>query len=277
MNTENLINESEKENLIEQGESIYQNMLACKKTHDDMFMFERIYTSWVDNVINFLEKNNIKHFKSIFNKHFDYPRDTEDRWGFKSGEKIHSAEYEKNREVLLSLFKEQLKYLGEIEFKELKITEKKGENFFYKLPAGTKWENFIIKFLTKEKVLVDVMGYVEELEYGDMGFEDGRSKKPNLQWELLNILANNSGELKWGNSEANDKLKKIKERLGNQLQKFFNIDYDPFYPYKDHQSYRVKLTIIPLSKAVDIKEKEGIDEEVEKLFADHGDFDEATD
>jgi hypothetical protein len=75
------------------------------------------------------------------------------------------------------------------------------------------------------------------------GFEDGRTRQPNYQWALLRLFAAKKGELSWENSEAADKLKKRKQALSETLKAYFNIDDDPFHPYRDEKTYRTKFKL----------------------------------
>ena len=107
---------------------------------------------------------------------------------------------------------------------------------------------FYSQFLDDSNVSVKVRSYSENLSFEDMGFEDKRNKKPNQQWESLCLLARYSGEIKWTDQAANVKLEKKKERLTNQLQSYFDLEYDPFSPYKDNSSYKIKITLIPFQE-----------------------------
>lgn len=144
------------------------------------------------------------------------------------------------------------------------------KKFSHKLPAGTRWEDFIIKFLTDNKILVSVRGKNEELNYEEMGFEDRRSGKADSQWAFLRILARSSGEISWSDQNANDTFKKVKERLATKLQAYFSIDYDPFHPYLESKSYKIKLTLIPPpdSEKKPKVETATISDEIEEMFSD---------
>ena len=83
--------------------------------------------------------------------------------------------------------------------------------------------------------------------YKEMGFEDARSRKPNKQWELIRLLAENNGELSWDKSEAKGDIKKKKQLLSKTLRDYFGIKGDPFYPYKEQNSYRIKISLTPES------------------------------
>jgi hypothetical protein len=44
--------------------------------------------------------------------------------------------------------------------------------------------------------------------------------------------------------KAPDKLKKTKQLLAQTLKAFFNIDEDPFWPYEEVKSYKIKIKLI---------------------------------
>lgn len=145
---------------------------------------------------------------------------------------------------------------------------KKGDNrpkFPYKLPAGTRWENFTIKFLDDENVFIQVKQFKHNANYKDMGFiGKGNNPNPSEAWTFLKVLAGLNGELTTRDLKARDKYKKQKELLAKSLQGYFLLEYDPFYPYrssseKNGNSYKIKITLIP--PPADIKK---LDTEEEK-------------
>ncbi|HLL60639.1 MAG TPA: hypothetical protein VK338_02895, partial [Candidatus Nitrosocosmicus sp.] len=81
-----------------------------------------------------------------------------------------------------------------------------------------------------------------------------KRRLPNKQWELLQLLATYNGELSWHDKGATEKIKKKKQLLSDTLKQYFQIDDDPFYPYKKLNAYKIKITLIPESGR-DIKEK----------------------
>ncbi|MDD3101575.1 MAG: hypothetical protein PHE59_00280 [Patescibacteria group bacterium] len=184
-------------------------------------------------------------------------------------EKLWNKYYKELKKLVIDCrdkYKEFLRMANEKLFLDTIIQENKSSNegkFPYKLPAGTIWENFIIKFEDKENILIQVRQYKERLSYKTMGFEDKRQTKPDIQWTFLKILADNYGEITPQNSEAKDSYIKAKEKLAKNLQDYFKIDYDPFFPYNHYNplkkkkvnSYQIKITLIPL-KSEDVEKKD---------------------
>lgn len=123
--------------------------------------------------------------------------------------------------------------------------------FPYKLPAGTRWENFIIKFEDNENIVIKVNRYKHNTSYKEMGLVGGGNNPDHSKaWNFLMVLAKLNGEITIKDPEARAKYKKQKEFLSNSLREYFSLDYDPFYPYKSSlekggNSYKIKLTLIP--------------------------------
>jgi len=137
--------------------------------------------------------------------------------------------------------------------KELANAKKKDDKpkFPYKLPAGARWEEMIIKFFDDENVYIQVKQFKLNTTYKDMGFVGkGKIPNPSEAWAFLRVLSKLNGELAITDKEAKEKYKKQKEFLAKSLQSYFSIDYDPFYPYhssseKSGNSYKIKITLIP--------------------------------
>jgi hypothetical protein len=135
-----------------------------------------------------------------------------------------------------------------------KEVESEGPKFPYKIPAGTHWNNVIIKFLDDEKVEILVKKQLHLTDYKEMGMVGrGKNPEPSEQWLFLKVLAQYNGEITIKDTEAKDKYKKQKQVLTDTLRSYFAIDYDPFYPYqscleKGGNSYKIKLLLIPPPK-----------------------------
>jgi len=109
-----------------------------------------------------------------------------------------------------------------------------------------KWEDISIQFLDGHNVRIAGKGISTTAHFKEMGFEDARSRNPDQQWELLKLLAASEGEFSWNNPEARDSIKKKKQLLSKTLREYFAIKSDPFYPYKEQASYRIKATLLPV-------------------------------
>lgn len=152
------------------------------------------------------------------------------------------------------IFEAYIRYLNgekiETSTKE-EINKIDANKFPHKLPRGTNWENFIIKFLDEENVLIKIKQFKHTTNYKEMGFLGrGKDPRPSVAWTFFKVLAKVNGELSIKDKEAKDKYKKQKEELSEVLENYFSIDYDPFYPYhssieKGGNSYRIKIVLIP--------------------------------
>jgi hypothetical protein len=117
----------------------------------------------------------------------------------------------------------------------------KGLLFPYKIPAGTRWADFIFIVDRKDALTVQVKQHKVTLSYTELGMEDGRTGRPSLQWALLKLFAEHAGEIPATSSDARDNYKKQKQLLSEKLQTYFAIDFDPFEPYEG--AYKAKFTI----------------------------------
>ncbi len=159
-------------------------------------------------------------------------------------------------EIVVSGLDENLKAL------RYKEPEKYGPKLPYKIPAGTHWNNVIIKFLDEEIVEIWVKKLKHVTNYKEMGMVGkGKIPEPSEQWFFLKVLAKCNGELTIKDNEAKDKYKKQKQALTETLRNYFCIDYDPFYPYhstpeKCGNSYKIKLMLIPPPETNNVKENQ---------------------
>ena len=71
----------------------------------------------------------------------------------------------------------------------------------FPLPAGTKWEDITIEFVSLDSAIVRVPGYYHRYHAIDMGFRDGRRVDlPNKQWDLLWTFAESKGVVRLAGS-----------------------------------------------------------------------------
>ena len=148
------------------------------------------------------------------------------------------------------------------------------------MPSNSKWEDITIKLIDGHNVDIKVKDKIIRSDYKQMGFEDKKSRKPNQQWSMLQLLASKGGSLSWQESpsskninvreieqnfshesdedsddsqnkgysilKAPDKVKKIKQLLSKSLKAFFKINEDPFLPYKQAKAYIIRIKLIPV-------------------------------
>ena len=146
-----------------------------------------------------------------------------------------------------------------------KDQEPQTPKFPFKIQSGTSWEKFYIQFRNLEAVTIRVSGHTHDTSYADMGFADGRTNKPNMQWGFLLLLAKNGGSLTTGDPKANDKYKKHKQLLADALKGYFSMDTDPFKTYEKNDGYVIKMTLAYPDK-VDAMVGETLTSEVDDIF-----------
>lgn len=121
------------------------------------------------------------------------------------------------------------------------------------LLEGTKWQNITIRFIdNNDNVEISNKGeIIRTVNYKQMGFEDAKRKRPNFQWDLLQLLTIQKGKLSWDTNlsmskKERDKLKQRVKGLKNTLKDYFQMSESPFYGYrKEGNVYRIKINLIP--------------------------------
>jgi len=61
----------------------------------------------------------------------------------------------------------------------------------------------------------------------DLNLLDGRTKKPNLQWQLLRAFGIANGHIGWKKGNTSKEYQKRKETLAKSLAAFFGIEGEP--------------------------------------------------
>lgn len=94
----------------------------------------------------------------------------------------------------------------------------------WRMPADAKWEDVTIQFVSNEKITVHHKGQHRSFEPSEINMMDGRTKRPDSQWALLKIIAQNGGRIPL---PAPGKDRKPKESLSKKLIAAFGIPGDP--------------------------------------------------
>lgn len=124
-----------------------------------------------------------------------------------------------------------------------------------KLPAGTQWKNITMRFTDDDTLSILVQGKEQISNYKDMGF-DGKGGKPSVLWSFLKVLSKYNGEISSLDASAKDVYKKQKQSLSEKLQSYFSLEADPFYPFQENKSYRVRFTLISPTESSLFKKKQ---------------------
>jgi len=105
------------------------------------------------------------------------------------------------------------------------------------------WQDLEIRFLSDERVHIQSGEFSETRNYAEFGCEDRRTKKPNLAWVTLRVLAQKDGIIQqavkgqdWRSVE-----KRIQE-LRRVFRKHFELDGDPI-PFVDRIGYKSSFKI----------------------------------
>jgi len=147
-------------------------------------------------------------------------------------------------------------YLGYIgwyitETKPINLRAKERKITPPELPDNLKWEDIIIRFLNNNEIHVTLPSKTYSTDYELMGFRDEKSKKPNVQWDLLKILSEMGGVLSWKNNrnlntKEAGKIRKREQLLSNTLKTYFHTAKDePFLEYKKEKAYKIRIKLIP--------------------------------
>jgi hypothetical protein len=110
--------------------------------------------------------------------------------------------------------------------------------------SAAKWESIEITFLSDERVRISNDGCIENRNYAEFGFEDGRTGKPTQAWMILRELAKAGGIIDDAAATRGDwsKMEKRMQEIRKLLRKHFGIPTDPL-PYKDGTGYRACFKI----------------------------------
>ncbi len=204
---------------------LFENASEAHKLHSSIAQFLAFVKKEISELIDTVREQRV-----MFDRRYS-PRNSED-----SKEKTIKHEH---RHIFENSAQE--KDIN-INLKTEKGSSERKNKFPYKLPSGTKWENITLKFLNDEEILILVQGKEHIAKYDEIGFSTDKGK-PSVVWSFLKVLGKQNGEIAMTDKSANTKYKKQKQQVLDILQRYFSLDTDPFYPYKDTKSYKTKFTI----------------------------------
>ncbi len=132
-------------------------------------------------------------------------------------------------------------------FRQMAIpqAENAGGIAFLATPAGATWADVRIKFADGETVAIKIGDVAGKFLFSEIGMVDGRSKKPNKQWELLRSFAKGNGVMTWKSPAADRKSQKRREYLARDLKAFFRIEGDPIILTDDRKGWRIVFSLEP--------------------------------
>lgn len=118
-----------------------------------------------------------------------------------------------------------------------------------KFPTDLKWEEITIRFLNEHEVIATARNDTFQTNYELLGFRNEKTKLPNKQWQFLKGLSETGGEISWTSPRATAKGKKQKQILAETLRACFQIEGDPFHPYRKEKSYKIRINLVPESSS----------------------------
>ncbi|MEO8132038.1 MAG: hypothetical protein ABI822_33390, partial [Bryobacteraceae bacterium] len=113
-----------------------------------------------------------------------------------------------------------------------------------KVSAITNWDGLEIRFLSDERVQIRIVGKNETQNYGELGFEDKRTGKPNEAWKLLRTLAQSNGTVSSRTTGIGPwtKVEKRVQEIRQLLRRRYEISSDPL-PFIDGHGYQAQFRI----------------------------------
>jgi hypothetical protein len=106
------------------------------------------------------------------------------------------------------------------------------------------WESIEIVFLSDERVRILNGANIENCNYGELGFADGRTEKPNQAWVTLRVLARTDGVIPDTARTGGDwpKVEKRIQEIRRVLRQHFHIAADPV-PFIEGTGYQARFKI----------------------------------
>jgi len=147
------------------------------------------------------------------------------------------------------------------------------------------WEDISVEMINQHEVRIKIKGQrAYQAGYSDLGMIDKRTREPSVQWKLLNRYAEGKGSLSWNSNAEKKKMKKRKQRMGDELKKYFKQSDTPFFDEdrftsgkgKDDEAMVsvLRMKVTPVGELSD-RETAGLDHE---LSEDYGEaFNKLTD
>ncbi len=247
---ENLLDGNGSGGLKEQYKKPFRNLVGCefeieKQGLNSDSLFVNLY-DFLGKIteLSLPDKDNVEKIKKendkLFKKIDNYK---------KRNFKIKQVDLRDNPKIE-NIFKLEISKMPELKIQGLENLSSNNKEskykFPHKLPAGTEWKNFTFQFEDDENIYIQVKQYKHYASYKEMGFiGKGKNPKPSEAWTFLKVLATQNGELSIQDAKAKQKYKKQKEILSKALKTYFTLESDPFFPYDESRSYRIRMTLIP--------------------------------
>jgi hypothetical protein len=109
----------------------------------------------------------------------------------------------------------------------------------------TRWQEIEICFISDHRVQIRSGEQTETCNYAELGFEDGRNRKPTRAWMLLCDVSENNGTISDAGKTKGDwsKMEKRVQEIRKVLRQYFGIAEDPI-PYVDGSGYYPRFRLL---------------------------------
>lgn len=109
---------------------------------------------------------------------------------------------------------------------------------------GCKWSDVTIKFINTETVTLRIKEKSARLVFSDFGMEQKNTRKPTVQWYLLEDFAKENGILDWTSRRAHPANRKRRENLSASLKSFFGIPGEPIIRTDDGNGWQTVFNVL---------------------------------
>ncbi len=107
------------------------------------------------------------------------------------------------------------------------------------VPADCRWGEVAFTASVRDPEIFNVT--IRDVRYrvtpGDLGLEDRRSRRGDVQWKFLHALARGRGRFDWEDAANHEVARKTKNRLSQALRSAFGIEADPIEWRKDEKAW----------------------------------------
>lgn len=112
------------------------------------------------------------------------------------------------------------------------------------VPAGTKWENIHMRFLSPETIEIKTPDSRRHFNFAELGFEDRRRPgTETIAWAYLRLLAGVGDDQMARRAHKPAVVEKAVQSLRKRLKEMFGLGDDPFLPYHQVKRYAPKFKL----------------------------------
>jgi hypothetical protein len=124
----------------------------------------------------------------------------------------------------------------------------------YPLPSDAKWEKLRMKFFDGHTLKVSYPGMKPgTFDYKDMGFEDRKTRNPDVKWKFLEAIADGGGRLTVAKFDKKYS-RNVKYETAKRLRSFFSMGSDPIPRYSKADGYAPLFVILTTKDAMPLND-----------------------